>query len=175
MRNWNSYRSISNNLSIVKCLSFIHASNIQPLQLLFLIFFTWDLVCISSSVSASYINKCTRHSPNLNQCISKAIEDIKPRLANGIQELHIPPMNPLILPQADLDTGKSFKATFRNLNLFGMNKFDLKHLNFDVENARVDLKVVFPAVRIIADYTIQGKLLLFQLNGAGKSDGNYSK
>lgn len=89
--------------------------------------------------------------------------------------MHIPRLEPLIVPRAELDTGATFKAIFENIHLYGLSSFALKNINLDVNTNTVDIHLLFPSVRAIADYNMKGKILILQLNGVGKCEGNYSK
>lgn len=111
----------------------------------------------------------------MNQCLRKAAEDVRPHLSNGISEMHIPSLEPLLIPHAELDTGATFKAIFDNIRLYGLTKFILKDLNLDFSTNRVDIHLMFPLLNTVADYNIKGRILILQLNGAGKCEGNYSE
>lgn len=102
-------------------------------------------------------------------------EDIRPHLAKGIKEMGIPALEPLIIPEVSLDSGATFTANFKNLHVYHATEFVLNsvNLNLDVNTAKLDLH--FPRLRLISDYNIKGHILILDLNGNGKSDGNISK
>jgi len=138
-------------LSVLLCISFVTSKKIPP-----------------------YIELCHRNDPNLLDCFRKAVEQIRPHLLKGIPELLIPPMNPLVLPQAGLDNGNSFKATFRNIEVYYADEFNLQHLNVDLPNNHVELVLSFPRLRIKSQYDIDGRILILQIKGNGPADGNFT-
>ena len=54
---------------------------------------------------ASYIKPCKRYDPDIDQCITNAIEGLREKLAHGIPDLEAPPIEPLILKQVRLLRG----------------------------------------------------------------------
>lgn len=105
----------------------------------------------------------------------KSLDDILPRLPNGIPEMHIPVLEPLHVPHAELDTGATFKATFNDIRIYGLTNFILKNLDMDLNKNSVSLHLLFPFVRTEATYSMKGRLLIMSLNGFGRCDGNYSE
>lgn len=89
--------------------------------------------------------------------------------------MHIPSLNPLKLPGAGLDTGDAFKATFKDIEIYGAHDFILKKLDLDLENNKAAITLHFPVLRIRSVYTVTGRILILELNGFGKADGNFSK
>jgi hypothetical protein len=124
--------------------------------------------------AASYITLCHRKDPNLGTCFQKAVEQIRPHMKDGIPELFIPPMSPLVLPQAGLDNGDNFKASFRNIEVYYVDEFRVDNLNVDLDNVIFDVAISFPRLRIKSQYNIDGKILILQLKGQGPADGNFT-
>ncbi|XP_044752570.1 protein takeout-like [Coccinella septempunctata] len=122
----------------------------------------------------NYITYCHRDDPQLNECVAKAIHQVKPHLAEGIPEFQLPSMNPLFLPEASLESGENFKCTFKNIEVFYADEFILKNVDIDLKNNRVEMVIVFPRLRIKSIYAVSGKLLILQLDGSGPSDGNFT-
>lgn len=99
------------------------------------------------------------------------MEDIRPRLPNGIAEMHIPKMEPLRIQSAVLESGNDLRVDFNNIDLYGLTNFKLLDGNFDLKSDAVRVDLLFGKVYGEADYTIKGKLLFFNLNGAGRVNG----
>lgn len=118
---------------------------------------------------------CKRNVPSLANCLKESTEALRPYLRDGIPEMHLPPIEPLLVPHAELDTGESFKATFDNFLVYGLTNYTLKNIDVDLDKNSVDLDLLFPFVRTTGDYKLKGRLLILQLNGFGKCDGNYSE
>ncbi|XP_066141331.1 protein takeout-like [Euwallacea fornicatus] len=137
------------------------------------------LVLYSRDVAAakglpSYLKLCHKGIPNLNECIIENLNILRPRMKVGIPELLIPSLDPLIIPEATLSTGSDFKATFRDLHLYRTDAFVMDTLNFDIDKYIIDIKIHFPSIRITSNYTINGRILVLNLNGNGPADGNYT-
>lgn len=103
------------------------------------------------------------------------MEEIRPYLPNGIPEMHLPSLEPLEVPHAELDTGATFKAVFDNIRVYGLSSFIIQNVDVNLNKNIVDLDILFPSVQTTADYTIKGRLLILQLNGNGRCEGNYSE
>ncbi|XP_076270152.1 circadian clock-controlled protein daywake-like [Rhynchophorus ferrugineus] len=138
----------------------------------FLVVFAWDAVY--SKGIPSFIHLCKRRGGNLDQCVLDNAGVIQPRLKKGVPELFIPPMDPLVIPEATLDSGDRFKATFKNIQLFHADDFKLEQFKIDLDKGRVNILIFFPRLRIKSDYSVNGRLLILQLNGHGPADGNYT-
>lgn len=89
--------------------------------------------------------------------------------------MQIPKWEPLVIPKAELDTGKAFKATFENLKVYHAIDFQMKDLKVAIDENSIDLKIFFPKIKLVADYTMVGRILILELNGKGEGIGNLSK
>lgn len=89
--------------------------------------------------------------------------------------MHIPPMEPLEIPKANLDTGNSLKATFTNIKVYHSSEFQVQDVDIDIDKNKILLKLFFNKMRIMADYKMKGRLLILELNGSGPADANLSK
>lgn len=97
---------------------------------------------------------------------------MRPKLAKGIPEMGIPPMEPLVVPQATLDTGSAFKAEFKNIQVYHDTEFTFDDFLIDFDKNKIEFPIFFPKMRLVSDYKISGRLLILDLNGSGKADGN---
>lgn len=96
-------------------------------------------------------------------------------MKDGIPDMRIPPLEPLLIPSAVQDSGSAFRAYFKNISLYGLTSFKLTNFDFDVDTNTANLGLVFDALRGLGDYRIQGMLLVLQLDGGGKIDVTLSK
>lgn len=108
----------------------------------------------------------------MKECILNTVNEIRPKLAKGIPEMAIPPMEPLVVPQASLDTGSTFKAEFKNTQVYHCTEFTFDDFLIDFDKNKIEFPIYFPKLRLISDYQISGRLLILDLNGSGKGDGN---
>lgn len=78
------------------------------------------------------------------------------------------------MSSATLDSG-SFVAAFENAQLYGLSKFKLRDINFDLKNNRIALRVDFDEIKSFSDYRVKGRILILDLNGAGKANATFCK
>lgn len=77
-------------------------------------------------VEASYFPRCNIDDPELNRCLLKATETVRPFLVEGVPELRLPPIEPFFLPEAVLEQGTAslnFKATLYNTSVYGLSNY----------------------------------------------------
>lgn len=103
------------------------------------------------------------------------MEILRPKFLNGIPELAIPSFNPLTIPEAQLNVGDSLNATFKRIQLWGVEHFILDELSIDIDKIEITVGITIPSMRVKSEYNIKGRLLVLELDGKGPSDGNYSK
>jgi len=65
-------------------------------------------------------------------------------------------------------------ASFTNLYIHGISKCDIKKVNVDVDNYRLDLEVAVPFLFGASNYTISGRILVLPITGSGDSWSNYT-
>ncbi|KAL1490585.1 hypothetical protein ABEB36_013254 [Hypothenemus hampei] len=142
---------------------------------LFLISFM-VLLCESAKVKKfpTYIQKCHQNDVDFENCLLKAIQNVKPHLINGIPEFRLPKMNPLILPEVGIDAGAGFIAKFENVEIYDADKFIIQKFNVKLNENKIKFDLSFPHIRIKARYFIFGKVMFFNLDGSGPADGNIS-
>jgi len=83
------------------------------------------------SSSASYIKPCKRDDPGVNDCLKKLVEDLRPFISKGIAEMHILPLDPMVVPSVIMNQGSSsvnFEAIFTDLKGFGAKNYQVQKL-----------------------------------------------
>ncbi|XP_023014640.2 protein takeout [Leptinotarsa decemlineata] len=133
------------------------------------------LICLFTRYEAKDLPKhfpnCHRLDPNLNQCLIKATEQVKPYMATGVPELNIPPLDPFLIPQITLEQGTSalnFKANLTNVLIHGMTDYTFTRFDFDVPNLQFFCDATLKELHLEGDYTVTGKILLAPIVGSGK-------
>ncbi|CAG9768276.1 unnamed protein product [Ceutorhynchus assimilis] len=131
-------------------------------------------LCESAKVKKfpPYIQKCRQNDTDFQKCLYRALENIKPYLKDGIPELRLPKMSPLILPEVGIDAGAGFIARFENCEIYGADKFVIEKFDVSLEENKIKFDMSFPHIRIKARYYIFGKVMFFNLDGSGPADGN---
>ncbi|KAF2878654.1 hypothetical protein ILUMI_27513 [Ignelater luminosus] len=143
---------------------------------LFIIFHFLVCVCTSKNLP-SFITKCKRHYPEVNKCLLQRADELKPYLEKGIPELNFPSLKPLIIPKLEVHTGNGgstdFSAKFENIRVDHLlEDFEIKELDFNIDNNKIDLTLFIPKIRIRTTYTFKGNIFALQLSSTGPSDGN---
>jgi hypothetical protein len=128
----------------------------------------------------SYITKCNKtDTVNFESCLKNLVYSIRPRLAVGIPELRLPPIDPFFLPQLSLyqnsgNGATKFKANFKNVTVHGSKDFTINHINIDFNNTKIDVNITLPKIRLACDYEIDGKMLVVVVKGNGKLTGTFT-
>ncbi|XP_074114664.1 uncharacterized protein LOC141537529 [Cotesia typhae] len=119
------------------------------------------LICLVSAEVPSYIPVCGRRNPNLNECIKNSVEKLRPKLREGIPELDVPPIDPLILNERLVvaDT-PDFKSGATNIKLYDAGSFEIRSLTVDFENKKVDINLFFRRMRSTGDYDVKAKIIV---------------
>lgn len=123
---------------------------------------------------APFIKPCNPARVDFNKCLLRAVEDIRPYLPNGIPEMHIPRLEPLVVSSATLDSG-NFLASFENVHLFGLTKFKIRNLSFDLDKNTNAISLDFDEINSFGDYRVKGRVLILDVNGFGKSNATFCK
>lgn len=129
-------------------------------------------------IPADYLKICHRKDPKLNDCIRESIEGLRPKLAAGIEELLVPPCEPLSIPEISIRQNAGairMDSEYSNILVSGLTNFTLRSIRMDPETNKFRIKLWFPSLAMVSDYNIHGKLLLMPLAGSGTCKGNFSK
>ncbi|KAH0568190.1 uncharacterized protein LOC123268082 [Cotesia glomerata] len=126
--------------------------------------FCFNFIFLTSFISAevpSYIPICGRRDPNLNECIIKSVDKLRPKLREGIPELNVPPVDPVFLKDGlPLTDSPDFKAGASNIKIYNALDFEVRGLNVDLENQRIDVRLFFKRLRLTGDYDVKAKIIV---------------
>ncbi|XP_043274343.1 putative beta-carotene-binding protein [Venturia canescens] len=141
-------------------------------------------VCVTASLAGialaalpPYIKPCKRSDPELDLCITKAIENLREKLAVGIPELEAPAIEPLKLDQIRLlrgPQGARLDINLTDIQVSGPSKFKVRDLRANVDDVSFTFKVSFDTLSFRGKYQIDARLLLLRLAGAGDLTGSFS-
>ncbi|XP_051167773.1 uncharacterized protein LOC127285684 isoform X2 [Leptopilina boulardi] len=125
----------------------------------------------------SYIKACKKSDPDINNCITNTIENLRDKLSKGIPELEAPAIEPLLLKQIRLlrgPVGARLDINLTNLMVSGPSTFKIRDLKADVDNIKFTFKVSFDKLSFHGKYQINARLLLLRLTGSGDLNGNFT-
>lgn len=77
---------------------------------------------------ADYLKVCHQSDPKLNECIQSSIELLRPKLADGVQELLIPPCEPLQIPKITIKQNAgaiSMESEYSSILVHGLSNFTI--------------------------------------------------
>uniref|UniRef100_A0A8D8ZW31 Circadian clock-controlled protein n=1 Tax=Cacopsylla melanoneura TaxID=428564 RepID=A0A8D8ZW31_9HEMI len=121
-----------------------------------------------------YITKCPSKDPNLEKCVLNLIEKIRPHLKDGIPELGVPVMEPLVIPEVHFSRGNLFKANGKNVNVYGGTNFKVRDLKIDMQKNVFLLNIFLPKITFDADYDVNAQIIV-PIKGRGPMNGDASK
>ncbi|XP_044743482.1 protein takeout-like [Chrysoperla carnea] len=124
-----------------------------------------------------YIKVCKRSEPNVNDCIRNSVEQIRPKLLEGIPELEVPPIEPMEIPEVSLTRGPksaNIEALISNVRVWGPANFVIQTLESDLENNKFDFKILLPKLYFEGKYNLNARILLLNLHGNGNINGTFT-
>ncbi|XP_016905697.2 protein takeout [Apis cerana] len=119
---------------------------------------------------------CDRSLPQkeYNQCIADAVKDAVVSLAGGLKSFKILPIEPLTVDSVKIGESQgsvTLRQEYKNIKLYGLTKnLEVKNYNIDWDKCLLSSDSYNPQVDFVADYKIEGKVLLLPVRGAGKSN-----
>lgn len=129
-----------------------------------------DVVC----AIPPYIKVCSKHDPNINDCIADSINQLREKLTAGIPELEVPPLEPFKLNEIRLLRGPNaarLDINLTDIQVWGPSKFVVRDLKANTDDLSFNFKVAFPSLTFKGKYQIDAKLLLLELSGEGDLEG----
>ncbi|KAF2885932.1 hypothetical protein ILUMI_20239 [Ignelater luminosus] len=106
----------------------------------------------------------------LNECVKWAFNEIRPHVSNGIEEIGLPPLNPLVIPKLKIrqDTPMAnYTLTMVNFTITGLDKYDLKEFQYDPKANTFHFRIQFDPLPLAAFYKISGQVVRIPLEGKG--------
>ncbi|XP_050548945.1 circadian clock-controlled protein daywake-like [Daktulosphaira vitifoliae] len=122
----------------------------------------------------SYVHVCKRTDPQMNECLLKTIESVRPELPNGVPKLQIPALEPMVIPRLQVnrnDDSLKVKATITDVMAWGGSKFVLNNLKINLEKLTGEATVIVPNLFVNCTYDIDGRIMVIPLKGKGTFNG----
>nr|XP_018897041.1 PREDICTED: circadian clock-controlled protein-like [Bemisia tabaci]XP_018897042.1 PREDICTED: circadian clock-controlled protein-like [Bemisia tabaci] len=124
-----------------------------------------------------YIKLCRKADPLVAKCINNSIEALRQKLAVGIDELDVPPIEPLVIKQIKLKRGPRgarIDAVMSNIKVWGCSDFRILELETDLVKNIYDFKLHLPHLNFLGKYSMDMNILFFRINGTGDMYGNFT-
>jgi len=103
---------------------------------------------------------CGRKNPNLDQCIENNIENLRDKLCEGIPELNIQSINPLVLDQLTIYDTLNIKLHVNDVQITGLCDFIVNSLHLDIDKFYFDVDLLFKQIHINGTYDLNMQLLV---------------
>lgn len=90
--------------------------------------FKYAFITVCFDLTANYIHVCKANDPEIGACIVKSVNEIRPYLKEGIPDLDVPPLEPLLLDEIKLKRGPTtaqIDANITDLQVWGPTSFEI--------------------------------------------------
>lgn len=115
---------------------------------------------------------CNRTDPKFLECIAKSAQEAVVSMANGLKSFKILPLEPLALDSIKIGESEgsiSLKQEYKNIKIHGLTKhLEVKNYFIDFDKVLLQSDAYNPQVDFVADYNINGKILVLPIKGSGK-------
>jgi len=141
-------------------------------------FFVFTILCCSvlGAKLPSDFKICKRGDLSvLPECLKSAIQSALPKMRNGLPDLKIGKLEPLVISSAQIGEGKgavNVAQNYKNFKIYGISDSIVDSVNFtisdDQRSCSLNLKAHSPEYRFEADYKLSGRVLLLPVVGDGQ-------
>ncbi|XP_069682373.1 protein takeout-like [Periplaneta americana] len=125
----------------------------------------------AATETPEYILPCNRSDPNINHCIRRGFNHLRPYIAKGIPELSVPAMEPLVIHRLAMENGNGavrVRAAFNNMTIHGASNYTISWIKSDVSRYRIDMGLSLPRIEATGKYEVSGNILLFPVRSKGE-------
>lgn len=119
-----------------------------------------------------FIKICKKNDPQVDTCVKRSVEELRSHLVKGIPEFHVPSLEPLIIPEIRVGESTGIRIRARNVKAFGCSDFKINRLRVDLDRNDIEMAITLPKLFILGDYTVDGRVFLLPVRGAGQLSGN---
>jgi len=113
------------------------------------------------------------NNPHRDECIKESIQDLLPKLTNGMSSLHIPPIDPYFIEETEIDF-KQAPVIFgsgvgKNIRIYGASQATIHSLKTDITKTDIEaeFKVSLPLTLVEGFYKGEGRFNTFKLKSKG--------
>ncbi|GLV36691.1 Cytochrome P450 6a21 [Carabus blaptoides fortunei] len=119
----------------------------------------------------AYMNRCSRSSPTIDQCIVESSNKIIPRLVvEGLDSFDIPKMSPLKLQEVLIRHDQALRFVLRNVEVYGLENTRMTHSKLDFSEYLCMYTLINPQINIVGDYEMDGIIAESYVTGRGRSN-----
>ncbi|KAF2886330.1 hypothetical protein ILUMI_19843, partial [Ignelater luminosus] len=118
----------------------------------------------------SYFPRCYLDDPKLNACVLQAFNEIRPHISNGIEEIGLPSLNPLVIKKLLMlqDTMMAnYTLTASNYTIAGLYNYDIKEFQYNLETMTFHFRIEFDTIPITTFIEVNGHVVNIPVVGKG--------
>ncbi|GFR27888.1 uncharacterized protein TNCT_162441 [Trichonephila clavata] len=119
------------------------------------------------------------YDEKLSEFIKEILENFREQMPEGIPDIGIPPIDPLVIPDIDenIDDGIArMVLRMRDINILGISKFHIVDLKADLEKGFANFSISLPELTASGDCFMNGKILgIFPINSDGPFNINVTE
>ncbi|KAB0795711.1 hypothetical protein PPYR_09772 [Photinus pyralis] len=122
------------------------------------------------SKTPEYILPCRKSDPDINTCLIKTFNHLRPYLVSGLNDIDVPTIDPLFISKINIENGNGpfrVRAFFNNVTTRGASNYTIHNIKADLDKYILDLAFKIPHVDIKGKYEIGGSVLLFPIRSKG--------
>ncbi|XP_025203960.1 circadian clock-controlled protein-like [Melanaphis sacchari] len=126
---------------------------------------------LSVNATPEYIHSCRKADVQFNSCIKETFNHLRPYLINGIEELTVPPIEPLVIPKMQMENGHGavrVRAILSNMTIHGASNYTVLNVRSDMNKYRIDLGLFIPHIEATGNYDVNGNVLLLPVRSRGE-------
>ncbi|KAF2885933.1 hypothetical protein ILUMI_20240, partial [Ignelater luminosus] len=119
---------------------------------------------------AFFLPRCYLDDPELNECVLRAFNEIRPHVSNGIEEIGLPPLNPLFIPKLTIRQDSpmaNYTTTWTKFTLGGLDNYDIKEFLYDPRINTFHFRIEFSPLQLAGIYELSGHVVHIHLEGKG--------
>ncbi|CAH0550787.1 unnamed protein product [Brassicogethes aeneus] len=132
------------------------------------------LAFVSSAKLPPNVKLCSKKDQNFLRCVEKnmmlAIKEFGP----GSPDLGVPRLEPFFIEKLEIHGSQTgsvrLDQNYHNVSIYGFSISTISNLRIDHDKCRWEFDSVAPNIRMESDYALNGQLLVFPINGHGKSN-----
>lgn len=103
---------------------------------------------------------CGRQNPNFNQCIIDNINNLKDKICEGLTDLNVPPLEPLIIDKLVISETANNKIYLTNVQITGLCDFIVNSFSMDLDKIILHADVSFNRLHLNGTYDIDIRILV---------------
>ncbi|XP_075236521.1 protein takeout-like [Lycorma delicatula] len=140
------------------------------------IFWFNDLQAVTV-VQPEYIISCRKADPQINACIRRTFDHLRPYLIAGIPEIKLQSIEPMVIQKMTMENGHGpvrVRAVFSNMTIYGASNYTVLSVKSDLSKLRMDLGLGIPRIEATGSYDVNGNVLLFPVRSKGDFWASFS-